>query len=58
MAKFNEKTGYIELSEEDKELFRETGREVAKGYGTISTRIMKAILPEELYQSFNLKKYK
>ncbi len=57
MAYFDEKRGEIVLSEDDKELFRECGREGTKGYGTIANRIMKAIIPESLQDAFNLKKH-
>lgn len=57
MAEYNLKTGNIDLSEEDKEMFRNVGRNMSAGKTPWAQSIMKAIIPQNLQDSFNIPKH-
>lgn len=57
MAYFDEKRGEIVLSEDDKELFRECGRNNGAGRHIWADSIMRSIIPPSLQDSFNIPKH-
>lgn len=57
MAYFDEKKGEIILSEDDKEMFKNVGRNMSAGKTPWATSIMRAIIPQNLQDSFNIPKH-
>lgn len=57
MAYYDKRQGQIILSEDDKEMFKEVSRNMSVKKTPIATSIMKAIIPEDLQDSFNLSKH-
>ena len=52
MAEFNKKTGEIELSQEDKQMFKDCGHNMSSNKRPWAENIMRAIIPRELHESF------
>lgn len=57
MAYFDERQKQIILSEDDKEMFKERNVSSVNKRTPIADNIMKAIIPVDLQDSFNLNKY-